>query len=88
MADRKQVILEFKHAFEAVLSTSQDGRPLAAVPLLDNAVAASAGLSDQDIYILRANAAMIRSAIRENRIGPARRYAGASLRGMTELGLI
>ena len=63
-----------------VLTASETGYAQSAVPLLDEAIVAGRGSPDAEILQLCIAATMVREALSEQRVGPARRFAGAALR--------
>jgi hypothetical protein len=80
MSGRADAFAELTRALEAVLSASAQGHAHAAVPLLEAAIVAGRSSADSEIIQLCLAAQMAADALCENRVGPARRFAGAALR--------
>ena len=62
------------------MSATENGRAQAAVPVLEAALASAKGTHDRDVIKIGIGVAMVRDSLAEGRIGPARRYAGVTLR--------
>jgi len=80
MSHREILLAELCRALELVLTASEVGHAQAAVPLLDAAIVASCTSADAEVLQLCLAATMAREALAEQRVGPARRFAGAALR--------
>lgn len=80
MSNRDILFAELCRALEMVLTASEAGYAQSAVPLLDAAIVAGRGSPDTEVLQLCIAATMVREALAEQRVGPARRFAGAALR--------
>jgi hypothetical protein len=62
------------------MSATEQGRAQAAVPVLEAALAAAKNSHDRDVIQMGLGVTMVRNCLVEGRVGPARRYAGVTLR--------
>jgi hypothetical protein len=80
MSSRAEAFAELCRALESVVAASAQGHAHAAVPLLEMAIVIGRDSADPEILQLCLAAQMAADALTHNRVGPARRFAGAALR--------